>query len=50
MSGIAVLTDSTSDIPPDLVQRYNIYVAPYHIQFGFKIVVFPINLARVSAG
>jgi len=33
MSKIAVLTDSTSDIPPDLIQQYSIYVAPYHIQW-----------------
>jgi len=31
MSKIAIVADSTSDIPPDLIQQYNIHIAPLHV-------------------
>jgi len=34
MSRILVMTDSTSDIPPNLVARFDIRVVPTYIQFG----------------
>lgn len=34
MNKIALITDSTCDIPPDLRQRHNIYVAPLYVLWG----------------
>ncbi|MBN1298591.1 MAG: DegV family protein [Actinobacteria bacterium] len=33
MSKIAIVTDSTSDIPKDLIQKYNIKVVPLYVNF-----------------
>ena len=33
MSKIAIVADSTSDIPLDLIQQHNIYIAPLHLQW-----------------
>ena len=34
MSGIAIVTDSTSYIPPDLVRKYGLHVAPQILIWG----------------
>ncbi len=34
MSKIAVATDSTSCIPQDLLDKYNIYAVPLYVMFG----------------
>jgi DegV family protein with EDD domain len=37
MSRIAIVTDSTSDLPPDLVARHGITVVPLNVHFGDEI-------------
>lgn len=34
MARILVMADSTCDLPPDLVQRYDVRVVPTYVQFG----------------
>ena len=37
MSRIAVVTDSTADLPPELVRRHDIHVVPLTVAFGDRI-------------
>ena len=37
MSRIAVVTDSTADLPPELVRRHGIHVVPQTVSFGDRI-------------
>ena len=34
MSGVALVTDSTAYLPPDLIERHAIEVVPLYIVFG----------------
>jgi DegV family protein with EDD domain len=34
MSKVAIVTDSTGDIPQDLIEKYNIKVVPLYVNFG----------------
>ena len=34
MTAIALLTDSSNDLPPDLLERHGVTVVPLHIHFG----------------
>ena len=34
MSKIAIVTDSTGDIPQDLIEKYNIKIVPLYVNFG----------------
>jgi fatty acid-binding protein DegV len=34
MSKVAIVTDSTGDIPQDLIEKYNIKIVPLYVNFG----------------
>ncbi|MBN1314673.1 MAG: DegV family protein [Anaerolineales bacterium] len=46
MPGIAIVTDSTCDIPIDLAERWNISIVPCYINFGNKSYLDRIELSR----
>src|SRR5918999_539428 len=37
MARVAIVTDSTSDLPPDLVVRHGITVVPLNVHFGEEV-------------
>ncbi|MBX6342464.1 MAG: DegV family protein, partial [Thermomicrobiaceae bacterium] len=37
MARVAVVTDSTADIPPELIQRYGIHVVPLTVRLGGEV-------------
>jgi len=43
---IAIVTDPTSDLPPELVQRYNIQVVPIYVYFGDNTFQPGVNLTN----
>ncbi len=48
MPKIAVVTDSTADLPADLYEENNIKVVPLHVRFGDETyreggLTFPVN-------
>ncbi|UCH10050.1 MAG: DegV family EDD domain-containing protein [Fidelibacterota bacterium] len=34
--GVAIVTDSTADVPPELLETYNIHIVPVKVNFGNK--------------
>jgi DegV family protein with EDD domain len=34
--GVAIVTDSTADIPPEILEAYNIHIVPVKVNFGNK--------------
>ncbi len=34
MSDVALVTDSTANLPDELVRRYNVTVVPLYVRFG----------------
>jgi len=46
MRPVKVVTDSTCDIPPDLLKTYDIYVAPMCIQFGTSTFQEGVDISR----
>ena len=46
MGGVAVVTDSTSDLPHDLVERLGIRVVPLSVSFGGESLISGITIGR----
>jgi DegV family protein with EDD domain len=44
MTRVAIVTDSTSDLPPELVERYRIKVVPLNVHFGMEVYRDQIDL------
>jgi len=43
---VAIVTDSTCDLSPELIQQYNIKVIPLHIHFGGQSYIDNINISQ----
>lgn len=46
MKKIAILTDSTCDLPAEIVARYDIEVIPLHIQMGAQAFLDGVNISK----
>lgn len=46
MMKVQIITDSTSDLPPDLVEKLNIKVVPIYLRFGDKTYRDGIDISR----
>jgi DegV family protein with EDD domain len=49
MSGVAIVTDSTSYLPPDLIERHRITVVPLYIVFGGDRTVPEVEITDYGA-
>ena len=49
MAGVAVVTDSTSYLPPDLVERHGIQVVPLYVVFGGERTVPEVEITDYHA-
>jgi DegV family protein with EDD domain len=43
---IAIVTDSTCDLPPEIVERYGIEVVPLHIQMGKEDLIDGVTITK----
>ena len=46
MSSIEIVTDSTCDIPTDLVEKWHIHVVPNYINFGTQSYLDEVEMSR----
>jgi DegV family protein with EDD domain len=49
MSGVAVVTDSTAYLPPDLVERHRITIVPLYVVFGGERTVPEVEITDYDA-
>jgi DegV family protein with EDD domain len=49
MADVALVTDSTSYLPPDLIERYDIHVVPLYVVFGAERTVPEIDIGDYPA-
>ena len=46
MTKVAILTDSTCDLPAEVISRYSIEIVPLHIQMGEETLIDGVNITK----